>query len=190
MHSSISTLGFSVPLAGRASEYVQIHCVYMTPRYSSGGIREGRKMGIFKLDIPQRKKMERTAKQGDCVRSPLFDTEHRRFPCINVASKQAPYCSFSPYSTQWKFKLLNWIAAVQVRLRSHVCFFFVFFFSLCRSSVLCKKKRKKKIQCAVYSSLWLQHTVISLLYRCLKTVWIWLYESAFSQREAPSAALS
>lgn len=151
MHSSISTLGFSVPLAGRASEYVQIHCVYMTPRYSSGGIREGRKMGIFKLDIPQRKKMERTAKQGDCVRSPLFDTEHRRFPCINVASKQAPYCSFSPYSTQWKFKLLNWIAAVQVRLRSHVCFFVLFFsfLSVGVQSFVKKKRRKKNPVCSL-----------------------------------------
>lgn len=131
------------------------------------------------------RKKERTVKQSDCVRSLLFDAEHRRFPCINVASKQAPYCSFSPYSTQWKFKLLNWIAAVQVRLRSHVSFSLL---SVWVQSFV--KKTKKKIQCAVYSSLWLQHTVISLLYRCLKTVWIWLYESAFSQREAPSAALS
>lgn len=62
MHSSISTLGFSVPLAGRASENVQIHCVYMTPRYSSGGIREGSKMEIFKLDIPQKKGEDRETK--------------------------------------------------------------------------------------------------------------------------------
>lgn len=30
---SISTLGFSVPRAGRASEYVQIHCVSLTPPF-------------------------------------------------------------------------------------------------------------------------------------------------------------
>lgn len=106
------------------------------------------------------RKKERTVKQSDCVRSLLFDAEHRRFPCINVASKQAPYCSFSPYSTQWKFKLLNWIAAVQVRLRSHVSFSLL---SVWVQSFVKKKQKKKSsvqftpvygssIQWSVYST--------------------------------------
>lgn len=56
MHLSIVFLpfGFSVPRARRASEYVQIHCVYMTPHYWFGGIRKMGVKWISQLDIPQK----------------------------------------------------------------------------------------------------------------------------------------
>lgn len=124
MHLSIVFLpfGFSVPRARRASEYVQIHCVYMTPHYWFGGIRKMGVKWISQLDIPQKSR-------APWIKAIVYDHtflthKKKRFPCINNLKISPLLYDCTPQSTVKK--LLNWIAAIKVRFRNCLGFFFLF----------------------------------------------------------------